>query len=149
MHNPQPNSMPRCAQAARLCPARPPTCPGPPPASPARPSGTVPLACALAVRSAPNTVSRLGCALYCNTMPSLQQPSSHNTLDYIAIQSSIPLAASVIIQYPVLQYNFSSQPTTHPCNTICCIAIQLPAKPTSSCNTISALQYNFFFSQYN
>ena len=81
---------------------------------------------------APSACPWLGCALYCNTMPSLLQPSRHNTLDCIAIQSSIPLAASVTIQYPVLQYNFSSQPTTHSCNTICCIAIQLPAlKPSS------------------
>ena len=44
----------------------------------------------------------------------------HNTISCIAIQ-------------------FSSQPTTHPCNTICCIAIKLPAKRTTSCNTINCI----------
>ena len=86
-----------------------------------------------------------------------------------------PTAPAVTLQNPVLQYNFffSSQATTHPCNTIYCIAIQLPALQPSSlqyknciaiqfstptqlaihfilqyktypnCNTILFLQYNW------
>ena len=46
------------------------------------------------------------CALYRNTMLSSLMPPGHNTLDCIAIQSSILLAVSVTIQYLVLQYNF-------------------------------------------
>ena len=51
-------------------------------------------------------VSWACCALYRNTMPSSLMPPGHNTLNCIAIQSSILLAISVTIQYLVLQYNF-------------------------------------------
>ena len=83
---------------------------------------------------------------------SVIQPIAYKTrsqyTNCIAIQFQQPTCKphyNTILQYnpsllkPQSQYSlciaiqfFSSQPTTHPCKTICCIAIQLPAlKPSS------------------
>ena len=93
----------------------------------------------------------------------------------LAIQFPFPCLAIQFPFYATIQSNtscntLSSQPTTQPCNTICCIAIQFPIlKPSSlqykNCiaiqstslahprplyhNTMPLLQYKNFFSQYN
>ena len=62
----------------------------------------------------------LGCALYRNTMPSLQQLSVHNTTECIAIQNPLIQAPAVMIQK--LYHDTAYQPTNLQYNN--CIAIQ-------------------------
>ena len=90
--------------------------------------------CCIAIQFVPSQPPLQSQYRNCIAIQSCLQPASncHDTLDCIAIQSSIPLAASVTIQYLVLRYNFLPSQVAF-----------LPAIQYLYCNTPQQpLQYN-------